>query len=80
MYHIHEVLPVSCAHAQNVQWQRLLADEVMMCRHLDQNILQSMVECCKEGMRLGAKHLDLNLQAQASHALGGMEALYNPPQ
>ncbi len=52
----------------------------MMCRHLDQNILQSMVDFCKEGMRLGCRHHDLNLQAQASHALGGMEALYNPPE
>ncbi|KAL3132780.1 hypothetical protein ABBQ38_006709 [Trebouxia sp. C0009 RCD-2024] len=55
--------------------------QVLMCRHLDdQNILQSMVDCCKEGMRLGEKHKDLNLQARASHALGGMEALYNPPE
>ena len=39
-----------------------------------------MLGCCQEGMRLGAKHKDLNLQARASHALGGTEALYNPPE
>lgn len=39
-----------------------------------------MVDCCKEGMRLGEKHKDLNLQARANHALGGMEAMYNPPE
>ncbi|KAL0029678.1 hypothetical protein WJX79_001779 [Trebouxia sp. C0005] len=54
--------------------------QIMMCRHLDQDILQSMVDCCKEGLRSGSRHHDLNLQAQASHALGGMEALYHPPE
>ncbi len=39
-----------------------------------------MVTCCKDGMSLGAGHKDLNLQARASHALGGMQALLNPAQ
>ena len=67
-----------CQLVKNQQYG--VIDQIMMCRHLDQNILQSMVDCCKEGMRSGCRHHDLNLQAQASHALGGMEALYNPPE
>lgn len=73
---LHEYDPTT----SDISWQHACAVQVTMCRHLDDNILQSMVGCCQEGMRLGAKHKDLHMQAQASHALGGMEALYNPPE
>ena len=77
-HHAVALYSLTCQLVLNQQYG--VIDQIMMCRHLDQDILQSMVDCCKEGLRSGSRHHDLNLQAQASHALGGMEALYHPPE
>ena len=59
-----------------------IVDQVKVCRHMmpPDQITTTMLECCKDAVRLAARHKDLNLQAQASHALSGLEALFSPAE